>query len=152
MVNGAPTNPITGTRPASAFTTSLNRLADVTEFVGIRNRQAVDIARGAHRIVDHRAFAGGEAQLQAHRLDRQQQIGENDGGVDVQNLHGLQRDLRRQIGPFADFQNPVLGADIAVLLHVAPGLAHEPDRPDIGRPAPAGIEKAAVHWSHAHSI
>jgi hypothetical protein len=57
------------------------------------------------RVVDPRPLARGEAQLEAHRLDRQQQIGENDGRVHIQNLDRLQRNGRGQIRPFANFQN-----------------------------------------------
>ena len=41
-------------------------------------------------------------------------------------------------------------ADLAVLLQVPARLPHEPHRPHIGGPAPAGIQKTAGHWSHAH--
>ena len=99
-----------------------------------------------------RPFAGDEAQLQAHRLDRQQQVGEDDGGIDVEDLDRLQRDRRGQIRPLAHLEDAVLGADLAVLLQVPAGLPHEPHRPHIGRPAAAGIEKSAVHWSHAHDL
>ena len=46
----------------------------------------------------------------------------------------------------------MLRPDVPVLLHVPAGLPHEPHRPNVGRPAAAGIEKAAVHWSHAHQL
>ncbi len=96
------------------------------------------------------SLARSEAQLEAHGLNRQKQIGENDGGVDVQNLHRLQRDLRGQIRAFAQFQDSVLGADVPVLLHIAAGLTHEPDWPDVGGPTAASFKKAAVHGSHTH--
>src|SRR5579863_9210201 len=40
--------------------------------------------------------------------------------------------------------------DLAVLAQVTARLPHEPHRPHIRRPAPAGIQKAAGYWSHAH--
>jgi hypothetical protein len=60
-----------------------------------------------------RAFALAIAQLQAHRFDGQQQIGENDGRVHVQRFHRLQRDGGGQIGPLADLEQR-FGADVAV--------------------------------------
>ncbi len=103
------------------------------------------------RVVDNRSpHAGGEAELESHRLDRQQQIGKNDRGVHIQNLHRLEGDLGRKIRTFTQFQDSVLSSDIPVLLHIAASLTHEPDGPDIGRPAAAGFKKAAVHGSHAH--
>ena len=44
----------------------------------------------------------------------------------------------------------VFGPDLTVLPHIAAGLPHKPDGPHIRRPPPAGIQKSAVHWSHAH--
>ena len=41
-------------------------------------------------IVDMRPFAGKELQLQSHRLDRQQQVGKNDGRVNVKHFNRLQ--------------------------------------------------------------
>ena len=45
---------------------------------------------------------------------------------------------------------PCLRADVAVLFQIPAGLAHKPDRAHVGRPAPAGVQKTAGHWSHAH--
>ncbi len=117
----------------------LDRLAHVAQFVGIGGGERIHVVGGAHGIADHRTFALLVAQLQAHRLHRQQQVREDDGRIHVQDFHRLQRDRRRQVGPLADFEDPVLLADLAVLLHVAAGLPHEPHRPHIGGPPPAGI-------------
>jgi hypothetical protein len=95
-------------------------------------------------------LAGDIAQLEAHGLDRQQQIGEDDGGVDVQQFDRLESDGGRQVGPFTHFEDAIPLADVPVLLEIAAGLPHEPYRPDIGGPAAAGVEEAACHWSHAH--
>ena len=103
-----------------------------------------------HRIIDARPFAGGEAQLEAHRFDGQQQVGEDDGGIHVQNLDRLQRDGSGQVRALADFEDAVAGADLPVLAQIAARLAHEPYRANVGRSAPARIQKAACHWSHAH--
>ena len=45
---------------------------------------------------------------------------------------------------------PCLRTDVPVLLHIAASLPHKPHRTNIGRPAAASIEKAAIHGSHAH--
>ena len=139
MVNGAPTNPITGTRPAKRRDHALNRFADVAQVVGIGNREAVDVVRGPHGIVDHRPFARDEAQFQSHRLHGKQQIGEDDGGIHVQDFHRLQGYLSRQIGALADFQEPMMLPDLPVLLQIASGLPHEPHRPNVGRPPAACV-------------
>ena len=90
------------------------------------------------------------AEFQSHRFDGQQKVGKNDRGVDIQRFHRLQRDRGGQIRPLADFEQRVARANVPVRFHVSPRLPHEPDRPDIGRPTPAGIEKTTSHWSHTH--
>ena len=40
--------------------------------------------------------------------------------------------------------------DVPILLQIASSLPHEPDWPDVGRPAAACVKKAACHWGHAH--
>ena len=117
----------------------LDRLAHVAEFVGVGGGERIHVVRGADGIADHRTFALLVAQLEAHRLHRKQQVREDDGRIHIQRFHRLQRDGRRQVGPLAHFEDPVLLADLAVLLHVAAGLPHEPHRPHIGGPAPAGV-------------
>src|SRR5262249_49137714 len=56
----------------------------------------------------------------------------------------------RQIRPLANFEDSVLRADFAVLPQISSRLSHEPHGPHVRGPAPAGIQKAAGHWSHAH--
>ena len=103
-----------------------------------------------YRIIDARSFAGGKAQLQTHGFDGQQQVGENDGGIYVQNFDRLQRDSGGQIGALADFQDAVPGADFPVLTQIAARLAHEPYGTNVGGSTLARIQKAAGHGSHAH--
>jgi hypothetical protein len=104
----------------------------------------------AHRVVDDRALALHEAQLEPHRLDGQKQIGEDDGCVHVENFDGLQRHGGGEVRAFADLQDPVPGADFAVLFEVAARLAHEPHRPYVRWSAPASVQKPAGHGSQAH--
>ena len=90
------------------------------------------------------------AELQAHRLDGQQQIGENDGRVHIEGFDRLQGNGGGQIRALADLKHRVFRANIPVGLHIAAGLPHKPDRPDVGGPSPAGIEETTRHGSHAH--
>ena len=109
-------------------------------------------AGGAHRVVDHRSFAGGEAQLQTHGLDRQQQIGENDGRVYVQNLDRLKRHLGGQVGPLADLQDASFGPDVPVLLHIPAGLPHEPTgRTSVGRRRQASRKRLFIGATRMYS-
>ena len=99
----------------------------------------------AHRIIDNGAFTCDKAELESHRLDREQQVGEDDGGVHVQDLDRLQGHGGRQVWPLAHFQHAVLGTDLAILFQVPAGLTHEPDGSDVRRPPAARVQKTAIH-------
>ena len=97
-VKGAPANPISGTRPPSAVRAS--RMVSSTwpsASRGSKRRQPVDVGLGANRRLDGRAFPAHEVERQAHRFERQQQIGEQNRRVHVDALDGLQRDRRRPV-------------------------------------------------------
>jgi hypothetical protein len=117
----------------------LDGLAHVTEFIGVGGGKRIHVVGGAHGVGDHRAFALFVFQFQAHRFDRQQQIRENNGGIHVQHLDGLQGHRGGQVRAFTDFQNAVLLANLAVLFHVPAGLPHEPHGSYVRGPPPAGI-------------
>jgi len=81
----------------------------------------------AHRLLDYGAFSGGEMKGQAHDFERKQEVGENDGGVDLENFGGSDGNFGGERRLLADFEQGMLLANGAVLGHVASGLAHEPD-------------------------
>ena len=123
-----------------------NRFEHVRErFARLEALQPIDVGFGAQRIFDRRPFAAHEVERNAHRLERQEQIGKQNRRVDVDAAHGLQRDDRRELGRAADVEQRVPAADLAVLRHIAAGLPHEPHRRAIHRLAPAGFQKAVVH-------
>ena len=47
----------------------------------------------AQRLLDHRTFSGLEVERQAHDFERQQQIGKDDGRIDVQRFGGRDGDF-----------------------------------------------------------
>ena len=108
---------------------------------GSKRRDAVEVGLGPQRLLDRRAFALDEVERNAHRLERQQQIGEQDRRVDVDAADRLQRDFGREVGRAADVEQRMALAQGAVLAHVAAGLAHEPDRRRVDRLQPAGFEE-----------
>ena len=69
--------------------------------------------------------------------ERHQDVGEQDRGVDADEVDRLQRDLDGELGRPAHLEEAVLLADRAVLGEVATGLSHHPDR-RVGRRARAG--------------
>ena len=107
-------------------------------------RSSADIFRGPHGMMDHGTLAGLEFEIEAHGLERQQQVGEDDRGVDAELLGGRDGDFCGELGLLADFHQRVVLADVAILLHVAAGLAQKPDRRAIDGAAQAGADKSAA--------
>jgi hypothetical protein len=75
----------------------------------------------------HGPLARLELEGQAHGFEGQQQVGKDDGRIDAELFSGGDGDFSGQIGLLADFDQRVVLADVAVLLHVAAGLAQKPD-------------------------
>ena len=94
--------------------------------------------------MDDRPFALGEFELEAKRFQDQEDVGEEDGGVDAQPLGRGDRHRRGQLGAFAQLEERDLGANRPVFGHVTAGLPHQPDRRDIGRLATARLEEWGV--------
>ena len=144
-VNGAPANPISGTRPASSCL--IRRIASSTwasASRGSKVRRRSMSASTLNGVLDGRAFAANEIEPDAHRFERQQEIREENRGVDVDPANRLQRDFGRQIGRAAQLEQGVAFAQRAVLAHVAPGLAHEPDWRGVDGLEAAGSEKTGT--------
>ena len=125
---------------------SLN-LPDGVEHVAQRlsrleDAQAIDVGRPLDGAFDLRTLALDEVEGQTHRGERQQQVREQNRGIDLEPPNRLQRDLGGQIGRAADLEQGILRAQGSVLLHVSPGLAHEPDRGGVNGFAAAGLQKA----------
>ena len=133
---------------AEVFRHQGDRVGHVAEFASAICAQHVHVFGRANRFLDHRPFAGREMKWQAHDFQRQQQVGEDDGGVNLEELGGGDGDLGREFRLLADFDQGIMFADVAVLLHVAAGLAHEPNRSGLDRKALAGTYKQGVRGGH----
>src|SRR6185436_3329907 len=70
---------------------------------------------------------------------------EQDRGVEPEALDRLQRHLAGQLRGPAHLPEAGAGAHRPVLGHVAPRLAHEPDRDPLDRLTPAGAEEQVIH-------
>ena len=99
---------------------------------------------GAHRVMDDRAFASEEFKGQPHAFEGQQQVGEDDGGIDVELLGGGNGDFGGELGLLADFEQGVVLAYGLILGHIAACLAQEPDRRTVDRAAQAGANEAGA--------
>src|SRR5881296_3548592 len=107
--------------------------------------ERVHIRTGPDRIVNDRTFAFLERDAEAHRLEREQDVGKDDRRIERKPLDRLQRDLRRQFRRLAYLEDGMLGADGPVFLHIAPGLSHEPHRHAVRPFTVARSEKTIVH-------
>jgi hypothetical protein len=120
-----------------------NRFQHVRERLArLEYRQPVDVGFIADWALDLRPFALDEVEGQSHRLERQEQIREENGGVDVDAADRLKGHRGREIRMAADVQQRVTLAQRAVLGHVPPSLTHEPDRGRVHRLAPAGFQES----------
>ena len=145
-VNGAPAKPISGTRPASCRLDEADRLEDRRQALARLERgERVDVGLGPDRPLDPRPVALDEVEGEAHGLERQQEVGEDDGGIERQAPDRLQRDLGRELGRPAQLEHRVALAQRAVFLHVSARLAHEPDRGGVNRLTPARSQESIVH-------
>ena len=107
-----------------------------------------NILRRAHRLFDLRSFAGREVKRQAHDFEWQEQVRKNNRCVDLQDLCGFDRHLGSDLRFLADLNQGVVLADCPVLGHVAPRLAHEPDRRALGGLRFRGSYKEGIGGRH----
>ena len=123
---------------------ALDGLGDVAEFGGAVGAQALNIGERANRMMNDRAFAGLKLKGQSHAFEGQQQVGEDDRGVDIELLGGGDGDLGGELGLLADFEQGVVLADGLILRHIAARLAQKPHRRAVDRTAQAGAHEAAA--------
>ena len=93
----------------------------------------------------------GELDVQAHRLQRHEQVGEQDRGVEAEPPDRLQRDLRGELGRLAQLEEADARAHLPVLGEVASGLAHQPEGRALGGFAAAGAQEEGLHRAGVYS-
>ena len=103
-VNGAPAKPISGVPPSSP-TSEPHRLGDERDVAGLEVGDRLDVGQGPHRRGDDRADAGHDVEVDADRLERQHDVGEEDGRVDAVAADRLERDLGDQGGVHAGVEH-----------------------------------------------
>ena len=104
---------------------------------GVDDAQGVHVGGRADGVVHPRAVVV-EGEGRAHRLQRHQDVAEQDGRVEAEAPDRLQRDLAGQLRGLAQLDERDLLAHGAVLGQVAARLAHDPDRRALVRARPAG--------------
>ncbi len=114
--------------------------------------ESVNVGLGAQGSFDFRAFSGGEVKREAHDLEGEEEVGEDDGGIDSEKLGGGDGDLGGERGILADLDDGMALADGAVFGHVAAGLAHEPDGDGVAGLGFAGANEEGVRGGHSPPI
>ncbi len=103
-------------------------IPDIAEVAVLHLPQAVHIFASAHRRRDGGSLTLQVFQFQAQWFDDEQQIRKDDGRIHAQGFGRMHGDLTDQIRGLAKLQHRYPGAHPAVLLHVAAGLTHQPQR------------------------
>ena len=105
---------MTPAEPSSSRRTS--RIASsVNDDLGrVERPEARDVRGRADRSVDDRPDLGLDPQPDAHRLERQHDVGEQDRRVDAQLADGHQRDLGAQVRRLGELEDAVPLAELAV--------------------------------------
>jgi hypothetical protein len=119
----------------------------VAEVVGAVGAEGLDLLEGTDGGVDDGAFTVDELEVEAHGGEGEQEVGEDDGGVDAEALGGGDGDFGGDVGCPADVEQGVVAADGHIFGHVAAGLAEEPDRGAVGGMTEAGADEAACAGS-----
>ena len=141
-MNGPPQKPIDGlVRRSSRRTIATASRMNGTRLLGSGTASRSTSARVRIGCVDHRADVLDELDVDAHPEDREHDVREHHGRVDVVAAHRLERHLGAELGLAADLEERVRLADLAVLGQRAARLAHEPDRRALGRLAPRGADE-----------
>ena len=116
---------------------------EVHRFARIWRAERRDVGRTAHRIVDDRSFSLYKGKMEAHPFQGRQNVGKDNGRIEVEGIQRLEGDLGRQLRLFDELEQRVPLAQCPVFGHVPPSLTHQPDRRDVGRRAPNAFEKPA---------
>src|SRR5699024_3223525 len=106
-----------------------HRGADGGEQVGVQGPAAQfgDIGGGAHGVVQDGSAARHDVDVDAGEFERDDDVGEEDGGVHAVAAHRLQGDLGDHVRVEAGLQHAGALAQLPVFGQGAACLAHEPD-------------------------
>ena len=114
-MNGPPQKPITAwSGRSSRRTIEIASRMNGTASSGSGTRERVDLGTAADRIGDHRADVLDELDLDAHPEQRQHDVREHHGRVDVVAAHRLERHLGAELRLVADLEERVRLPDLAV--------------------------------------
>ena len=148
-MNGAPAKPISGVLPSSRHGQA-DGFADGLQRLPGQLRQRGDIGGGADGLVQDRSHAGNDVHADAGQLQRNDNVGEEDGRINVMAAHRLQRDLGGQFRAQAGVQHGHAFAHLQVFGQGAAGLPHEPDGTAARLAAAVGGDQRRVGGAAVH--
>ena len=144
-MNGAPANPMTPAFPSSSRPDRSDGVQGEGDACRIERQERRHVGRRADGSVDDRPDLRLDPQPDAHRLERQHDVGEEDRGIDAELADRHERDLGAEVGRLGELEDPVPLTELAVGGERTPGLAHEPDRRRVHRFAPARAQESIAH-------
>ena len=104
----------------------LNALADLGH-VDVENRQVGHVLLGAHWGIHDGAATGDDLYAHARCLERDNDIAEENGAINIVAAHRLQGNLRQQLWHETGIQHADSLANLAVFRQGTTRLAHKPD-------------------------
>ena len=110
-----------------------------------RDAQLPHVLERLDRLLDHRADALDQIDVDAHPEDREHDVREHHGRVNAVSLHRLERDLGAELRLPADLEQREAFPELPVAGRRPPGLAHEPDRRPVGPLTASGPHEQRPH-------
>ena len=101
--------------------------------IGLQRTQSLQIVGTGKRLLTVRANPWFDVDSEAHRPYRGDDVGEQDGGVDVVTADRLQGDFSRPVGILNGVENRAVASHREVLGKRAAGLTLEPHRNPVAR-------------------
>ena len=126
-----------------------NRIGHITQaIVGVWYGQPQNVPLFTQGAFKTRPFTLAKIQPQPHGIGHRQNVGENDGGVQIVARQRLQRHLTGERRVPAQVEKAAgAPAQRAVFRQITPGLTHHPDRRMVGRLAQQRAQKIVVTGS-----
>jgi hypothetical protein len=111
--------------------------------------QGIDLGLGANGRLDQRALALDDVEINPHPWQGGEDVGEQNHPIRLEGVKGLHRNLIREIGVFRAFPEArVTIPQVAVHLHVPPGLPHHPHRRSLHRFPSGGAQQEGERFGH----
>lgn len=127
-------------------------LGNVVEVVGAIGAECADLFERANGGVDDGALACEEFEVEAHGSEGEEEIREDDGGVDAETFGSCDGDFSGEVRSVTDFEQGMMLTNGHVLRHITAGLAKEPDRSAIDGLTKAGSDETAASGQRRRSM